>query len=505
MRNCIYISALALIVGTPALQASDSLNILTRHLLHNNQVISLQSDIYSNPATKPQMQLPGIVYISFDANNYNWGTSSLCEDGSSNNLYRLSAETLIKGNNDILFFGDASYCQGNRTNVKWNEVADAQLLSPYLVADSIGGNIQHQNYSFSGGYAISKPNWNWGMSASCKAGLECRQSDPRPKNRTLNTKIDFGLSRKLFNSYFAVKLHFGKYDQRSSIDCYGALGSVSIYHLTGLGSDYARFAGDLNKTQYKGWEWGGGASFQNTSDNRLFLTFDYNGFRVKKLLTGINNTPISQLFKTDIDFTAGYYRTVSNITFGAVLKSRTALKFGDENLFNNTSGQDYRQIGSQQYYTQKRYLWSVNTFAANRTDQKIHWQIMPAVSLFKSLERHKLTSRNIEFTNIDIKLAFLISTKIGKSLLSFSPYLAHCSNTSKQLHDFGIPSKSRYDALHHNYQFLTSNHTDWQLASAILLPLNANQAILLSAKWQHKQFKHSSNADETSLAVTFCY
>jgi hypothetical protein len=37
----------------------------------------------------------------------------------------------------------------------WNENADYDVIYPYVAADSIGGDMKFENYTFSGGYAKS--------------------------------------------------------------------------------------------------------------------------------------------------------------------------------------------------------------------------------------------------------------------------------------------------------------------------------------------------------------
>jgi len=63
----------------------------------------------------------------------------------ANSLVRLDSISAVTGN--------VSYHRGVRRNVLWNETSDFEILYPYVAADSVGGDMQKEQYSFMGAYA----------------------------------------------------------------------------------------------------------------------------------------------------------------------------------------------------------------------------------------------------------------------------------------------------------------------------------------------------------------
>ena len=78
--------------------------------------------------------------------------------------------------------GGAAYSNGKRRNMPWCETTDPELLYPYLLADTVGGDLNSEIYTFSGSYADHSDRWAWGASLAYKATLEYRSVDPRPRN-----------------------------------------------------------------------------------------------------------------------------------------------------------------------------------------------------------------------------------------------------------------------------------------------------------------------------------
>lgn len=49
---------------------------------------------------------------------------------------------------------------GKQYQVSWNSSSDYDLLNPYILADTLGGDTHCERYGFQGGYAVSKGNSN---------------------------------------------------------------------------------------------------------------------------------------------------------------------------------------------------------------------------------------------------------------------------------------------------------------------------------------------------------
>ena len=69
--------------------------------------------------------------------------------------------------------------------------------------------------------------------------------------------VSAGAGRRIAGSYFgALSLNYAKYKQTDDIDFVSQLGVEKIYHLTGLGNHYCRFAGVGAESYYNGNRYG---------------------------------------------------------------------------------------------------------------------------------------------------------------------------------------------------------------------------------------------------------
>lgn len=68
---------------------------------------------------------------------------------------------------------------GKQYQVSWNSSSDYDLLNPYILADTLGGDTHCERYGFQGGYAVSKGKFQLGIEAIFRAEHEYRNVDPR--------------------------------------------------------------------------------------------------------------------------------------------------------------------------------------------------------------------------------------------------------------------------------------------------------------------------------------
>lgn len=104
-----------------------------------------------------------------------------------------------KGNSSL--WGEARYKNGKKTGRRWNETSDYLLLYPYVMGDTVGGDLKSEQYYFSGGYAYRKGSYTIGAEGSYGADIEYRNADPRPKNLTGDLYFTIGMSWKTGNHY----------------------------------------------------------------------------------------------------------------------------------------------------------------------------------------------------------------------------------------------------------------------------------------------------------------
>ena len=175
IRFCSFLTIALFLL--PALQGAerDSLSLLRTIAEYEALPAKWIETVYTNPATRYYQHCTSLTRISL---NGVYGTEGAADVSS---WIKLSDRTRLWGN--------ARYTTGKETGVVWNETADFELLYPYVMADSIGGDLSLQEYAFTGGYSGRARKFTWGIEGSYRAALEYRNRDPRPKN--IVSDLDF--------------------------------------------------------------------------------------------------------------------------------------------------------------------------------------------------------------------------------------------------------------------------------------------------------------------------
>ena len=84
---------------------------------------------------------------SFDLREENGG--AFCpEEGDGLRCGRFDASSFLRLKGNSAVTGKVGYQRAVRHNVILNETADYELLRPYVLIDTVGGNLQHEQYSF---------------------------------------------------------------------------------------------------------------------------------------------------------------------------------------------------------------------------------------------------------------------------------------------------------------------------------------------------------------------
>ena len=150
-------------------------------------------------------------------------------------------------------WGDAGYLRGAKRNVVWNASSDYDLVFPYVVADSIGGDLTSEEYTFGGGYGHRSGRYTWALEAGARALHEYRDSDPRIRNVAIDIDAGAGASVRMGNYRLGLSAALRVYKQSDSQIQYAhSAGEKGVYHLSGLGSHYAGFEGNANsQTRYR--------------------------------------------------------------------------------------------------------------------------------------------------------------------------------------------------------------------------------------------------------------
>ena len=326
----------------------DSLSIIDREAIETVSSARMFESIYSNPAMTSLRR-----DNSYSSAGLEWGYRTARDGqpynpatGCSENHGAFSADTYLKHGNSTLS-GFASYTTGKIRSMEWCETSDYEMVYPYIMADEAGGNLNEEIYRFGGGISTNSGRWHYGASLAYKAGLYYRSIDPRPRNVTglLNLGVGGGIAAG--RPIYAIGIRADKYKQTNSIEFMRELGSTKIYHLTGLGTDYARFAGAGVSTYYTGWRYGASADIHPQA-TRTGLTAHaaISRLALTNIISDLNKLPMASIREMGYQVEAGWKGRI----IAAKAYAHVTRRLGDENIFGDAQSGSYPRIASLTLY-----------------------------------------------------------------------------------------------------------------------------------------------------------
>jgi hypothetical protein len=170
---------------------------------------------------------------SYEASHADAGMHAV-QDGNGFSAFRLGAES-YQQQGRLRFFGNASYSDSKRTKTGWRDVEDYQLLNPYLVADSVGGDYKNESYAFSGGVSYALRNWELGIRGGYEGGQSYKQVDPRPLNSVSTIRVNPGVTLHKGNWRAGLFGEYIRYRQNVDIDVEKSDRKIYFYLLEGFG------------------------------------------------------------------------------------------------------------------------------------------------------------------------------------------------------------------------------------------------------------------------------
>lgn len=286
--------------------------------------------------------------------------------------------TILSPNTKV--WGTASYENKVRYNVKFNNISDWELLTPYITADSVGGDMKSETYSFSGGYGHQIKKYTLAATIAYRAMNEYRDVDPRPKNVVSDLKASIGASREFYDSYrLGFSLNGGKYKQTSSIKTFSELGGASQYHLIGLGEEYSRFAGTFPNSFYDGFSYGATFNLIPKNENGFYGSVSYNKFKVDKSMNDLNDIVLTTLHNSEIKSEIAFQKNNKGVKIDYSHKKKAGL----ENIFGTGSGGSYPLLSSEENYQN-----STNQLSLTALFGSDSWKLLPQITYHDNTIEH---------------------------------------------------------------------------------------------------------------------
>ena len=447
-------------------------------------------DVYANPAAQFHRYDFSLSSVSLSGEYDKESQPLYYEKGDGYDAFAFDADTYIR-RTDFVLWGDAAYSNSRLRNVCWNETSDPHLLYPYLTADSVGGDINKESYSFAGGYAGSAGRFAWGAQFSYAATIAYRGVDPRPKNVTSQLSLRVG-GTYLCGDYGAGIFFEGeKYKQTNDIDFYSEMGSSKVYHLTGLAMHYVRFAGNNYESYYNGYRWKAGMELHPLSRSGWHAWGVVERFTFEKILSSLNELPMAAVTEYRGSAGAGYkLRIDTTASWGVAVKGSYVDRRGTENIFGDASGNIYQQIASTQPYRNRVAIFSLSGYYEGGIFKRFSYAIQPRVSNSMLSTSYTYPSRSMEVNHFDVAVDLYLSYVVGRSL-----WRLEAGSGYRKAYDCNIAITSveggddvLLPVLQHTYRSLAAD--DWRVEASLCYAFNLKNDYTLAfcLAWQHRRY-----------------
>lgn len=305
-------------------------------------------------------------------------------------------------------WGEASYTTKNSKNIRWNESVDYNLIAPYITADSIGGKLKTELYSFLGGYAKKYRKTDIGIELNYKANLSSRNVDPRPKIVSSNLNLKFGVNFKQLPVDIGLYAKGQKYTQSNQLIFFSEISNPSVYHLNGLGYFNKILKGTKNMATYNGLGFGFGTEI-TTKQKDVIVTFDYKNFNLEKLILENNNgVEIANLKSNDITTNITKLFPAKKHTFGVKFSYKNISKKGLEPILSSRSGSGLIVLKQNENYKFKNDIFGLSGLFFTENNQQLI-KISPYVNYQKYREDYSLITsfRYFDYAKGGVKTTYL--------------------------------------------------------------------------------------------------
>ena len=454
---------------------------------------------YDAPALKAKNVLVDFTnikaaYSSQESDKY------IIQKGSGSNNFDIDIESFQTKKNNLSLWGNFKYQNIKTKNINFNETLDYDYLYPYIMTDSVGGNLKDEHYSILGGLSKSSHKSTYGFETSFIGKQSVRSRDPRTNNISSNFNLKFSYAYQWNDKYnAAVSLIGDRYFQKSKISFNSELGRPTVYHETGLGNYNKIFADTRDNAEYLGYNYGLTLHLVPNDQLGWFFSGKYVVHNIQKKIKDVAFV-INEASKTNLEFNAGYKRALnsaSQIEIGASYLQNTTT--GTEGVFDNKDS----QTGLQKISSADLFNADYNTFGGYVSYHKQHnktlWNVKLGANYTTTIETYKLptSEERIDYLSLNTELDFI--QKIGKNRILANINYSYTNPSNNTFIRNGFDSNTtRYTMLTNNFDYKSAQVSLISGAAKIALPIKSQQTFYVgvngayAAAYKFKQFGISS-------------
>ncbi|MBQ7421441.1 MAG: hypothetical protein IJV27_04805 [Prevotella sp.] len=426
------------------------------------------------------------------------------EKGDGYLLPEISVNTYLRLSEQTAVWGKAAYMNGKQRNIRWNSTTDYDLLEPYVLADTLGGNTQRERYQFSGGYATQLNRVLLGVEMLFRAEHEYRDYDPRMRGIVNDLTLRFGAGYDTWGYRFGASFEGNIYKQTNDVDFYREEGVIPEHQMTGLGTEYGRFSGDKRTLYYKG----GGISLQfdanPLSGNGFYGNVTLAESRHRRVIAELNSMPLTDLYRDRIGLTAGWKHSGRH-DFADYGKFDFTERSGDEHIAGTSAATYFPIIGKLTMY--KNYLTDASLTAIYGQNGKRDWHVSARFGYQNNRQRYVYPERLLSYSRIYGMLSGEMFIPVTERLnLKCNLNAAYFGNTDSNIVMPFVDMQAHFtQMINHHYEYSKANYTqlggqargDYALSSRYGLFAEAGFGAVFCSVGEHQTDLH------LAIGVTF--
>ena len=423
---------------------------------HHSLWRTIDSEARHNPALHGVAYGTSLSELSLGIDVRHQSEAFVLEKGKGYTLPYLGVETFLRLSERTAVWGAASYTTGTQREVTWNSTSDYDLLQPYVLADTLGGDTRREQYRFSGGYATRLSQWLLGAEMLVRAEQEYRDQDPRMRGVVTELQLRIGAGRELENYRIGAAIEGNIYKQTNSVDFYNEEGVIPEYQMTGLGTEYSRFSGDKRSLYDDG---GGIALLLNAYpiDGRgLYADLSLDEHRYHRKLAEYNSMPLTDLYREHVGTTIGWRRS-GNSRLALYGKFDYTKRTGDEHVGGTSNARYFPVIACLTMY--KNHL--LETSMGGIYGQRL-WHISARAGYRHQTEEYVYPHRQLDYSQLFGELkgqcVVNVSSAVRLTIDARAAYTAHVDNQVVMPYANMDAKTIRY--VNHKRDYAKANYTD---------------------------------------------
>lgn len=506
MKRTGYLIIILLWYFTPALgTGKDTTDMLQAVRERLSSLLPYGAAVYANPALMPYARQTSLSSLRLAGTYKSEKDAVVVQQGSGHQQGVFRAESYIRLNPESTVWGNAGYRFGKIKSVRWNETSDFELLYPYVMADTAGGDLNTESYTFCGGYAHTNGRFSWGVSGDYRATIEYRKVDPRPRNVVSDLKLSGGAGYRLNQRYvIAAGIHGQIYRQRNEIRFFSDLGSSKVYQMLGLGMYSTRFSDGTNGVQYDGGSIGGSIGLAPQNQQGLFIRAAYHDLFIKRILLAHNYLPLTRLDEKTISGTIAWRNHTETREWGIRLESTYSNRKGTEFIYGDgSSSSNFPKINDPEQYSNQRLSLLLSSVWGWGNEQHHRLWIEPRMG-FRSVKSAYLSpSLSFEDAKYQGGSRFIYLQAFRNSLLQASASADYFGEAIQKLDIDLLNSDELIRAsVQQQYESLKSPYVRYEISLAWNCPLSDTFILSIDATWQHHSYQNNNRSDYLEIGCS---